>query len=176
MKLKTGLKKLWRLSKSAFENFSLAAGVIGLIFSIIVIFAPLPFFATMLITGAVSLIFTVVGTYYAEKKHNHQKEMKKAMLEEKELRTANEIKLVGLTEQMEVELKEIKQELDHYQHPQAEIINIHKLQINRPEKQKILVENKLGGNVVSLFGKSTTKKRLLEQCYFVKEKQYRKAA
>lgn len=109
-------KKIWQLLKTVGESFSIGAGAIGILFSIIAAFVSIPLFISLPITGVIGLIFAITGTCYTLYELN-KKERQNAMKKQSQQKLHDgEKELVSLAREMEHDLKTIKNNLGKHHH------------------------------------------------------------
>ncbi|OGT43824.1 MAG: hypothetical protein A3F42_08075 [Gammaproteobacteria bacterium RIFCSPHIGHO2_12_FULL_37_34] len=64
------IKKIWLLSKTTGEAFTLGAGIAGIVLSVIATFVSIPLFIIFPFIGGIGIIFAAASAYYAIRKLN----------------------------------------------------------------------------------------------------------
>lgn len=74
------VKKIWLLSKATGEGFLLGAGIVGIVFGIVIVFVSVPLIVIFPIAGVIGIIFAIAAAYYSlqslNKKESHHKNKK----------------------------------------------------------------------------------------------------
>lgn len=114
------MRKIWQIAKAGMENFSVAAGAVAVVFSLVLVVAPVSLVVSLAVTIGVGIAFGVVGAYQGFKKMQ-QKEQQQNTLELQQ--NALEFQRQEMKKEQQVLLdiaKDINQKIAHLERLEAE--------------------------------------------------------